>query len=238
VNDLDVETLSRRYGAMVLRRCHRLLGSQEEAEDACQDVFLRLMERRQRLNGVYPSSLLYRMATNLCLNRIRDQRRRPVTLDEQRLHRIAFAEDPGALGNARMLLDRLFDPLEFLARVIVQIPEPKRHLLFYCGHYANVVRGRRRKIAQASQQSVSSRNERQEDQPTVSPARKQALRRRWADLIRRVLELDPLLCPCGGTLRVVAFITEPRAITKILEHLKNKAHAGRAPPLPPTGLSV
>jgi hypothetical protein len=32
--------------------------------------------------------------------------------------------------------------LEFLARVITQIPEPRRHLLFYYGHYANVVRGR------------------------------------------------------------------------------------------------
>ena len=63
---------------------------------------------------------------------------------------------------------------------------------------------------------------------------KQALRRRWADLIRRVFELDPLLCPCGGTLRLVAFITEPRIIRKILEHLNNKANGRRAPPLSPT----
>jgi hypothetical protein len=32
----------------------------------------------------------------------------------------------------------------------------------------------------------------------------------------------------------VAFITEPRVIRKILEHMKNKANAGRAPPHPPT----
>jgi hypothetical protein len=37
------------------------------------------------------------------------------------------------------------DTLEFLARVIAQIPEPRRHLVFYYGHYAHVVRGRRRK---------------------------------------------------------------------------------------------
>ncbi len=35
------------------------------------------------------------------------------------------------------------DALEFLARVITQIPEPRRHLLFYYGHYSNVLRGRR-----------------------------------------------------------------------------------------------
>ena len=121
------------------------------------------------------------------------------------------------------------DALEFLARVITQIPEPRRHLLFYYGHYANVVRGRR-KISQLSDQVVSSPNQRQEDEPTLSPARKQALRRRWADLIRRVFELDPLLCPCGGQLRVIAFITEPRVIRKILEHLKNKSNGNRVPP--------
>jgi hypothetical protein len=122
------------------------------------------------------------------------------------------------------------DALEFLARVIIQIPEPRRHLLFYYGHYANVVRGRRRKIAQAAVNSGSSRNHQQEDEPAISPARKQALRRRWADLIRRVFELNPLLCSCGGTLRVVAFITEPRIIRKILDHLKKTANADRAPP--------
>ena len=121
------------------------------------------------------------------------------------------------------------DALEFLARVITQIPEPRRHLLFYYGHYANVVRGRR-KISQLSDQVVSSPNQRQEDEPTLSPARKQALRRRWADLIRRVFELDQLLCPCGGQLRVIAFITEPRVIRKILEHLKNKSNGNRVPP--------
>ena len=109
----------------------------------------------------------------------------------------------------RELFPRLetIDTLEFLARVITQIPEPNRHLLFYYGHYANVVRGRRR-ISEPPDDSVSSLNQPQEDEPTMSPTRKQALRRRWANLIRRVLELDPLLCPCGSSLRVVAFITD------------------------------
>jgi len=122
------------------------------------------------------------------------------------------------------------DVLEFLARVITQIPEPKRHLLFYYGHYANVVRGRRLKTRQPPDEVVSSLNAQREDEPTISPDQKQALRRRWANLIRRVLELDPLLCPCGGTLRVVAFLTEPRVIRKILEHLKKTANGDRAPP--------
>ena len=41
---VDVEALSRRYGPMVLRRCRRLLGDEDQALDACQDVFLRVLQ--------------------------------------------------------------------------------------------------------------------------------------------------------------------------------------------------
>ena len=93
---LDIEALSHQYGAMVLRRCRRLLGDEDEALDACQDVFVRVLERRERLDAAYPSSLLFRIATNVCLNRIRDRGRRPATRDEALLASIACAESPGA----------------------------------------------------------------------------------------------------------------------------------------------
>src|SRR5512140_2099465 len=92
---LDVEDLSRRYGPMVLRRCRQLLRDDDEALDACQDVFVRLLEHRGGLHDSYPSSLLYRIATNVCLNRIRDRRRQPETPDEALLFSIATAETPG-----------------------------------------------------------------------------------------------------------------------------------------------
>lgn len=105
---LDVEALCRQYGAMVLRRCRRLLGNEDEALDACQDVFVRVMTHRERLNAEYPSSLLYRMATNACLNRIRDRARRPSTPDEALLASIASSGAAGAASDARLLLDWLF----------------------------------------------------------------------------------------------------------------------------------
>lgn len=105
---LDVEALSLRYGAMVLRRCRRLLRDEDEALDACQDVFVRLLINRRRLEGTFPSSLLFRMATNVCLNRIRDRTRRPESPDEEALSAIASAEAPGGESEARMLLDWLF----------------------------------------------------------------------------------------------------------------------------------
>lgn len=105
---LDVEDLTRRYGPMVLRRCRQLLRDEDDAMDATQDVFVRLLERRDRLDVRYPSSLLYRIATNVCLNRIRERQRRPTTSDDELVSRIASAEDPGAAAEARTLLDRLF----------------------------------------------------------------------------------------------------------------------------------
>lgn len=93
---------------MVLRRCRRLLRDEDEALDACQDVFVRLIERRDRLDDEYPSSLLYRIATNVCLNRIRDRGRRPADADEALIASIAAAEAPGARSEARLLLGWLF----------------------------------------------------------------------------------------------------------------------------------
>jgi RNA polymerase sigma-70 factor (ECF subfamily) len=108
VTDEDIEALCQRYGPMVLRRCQQLLRDAEEARDASQDVFVRLIQHRTRLDDAYPSSLLYRMATNVCLNRIRERGRRPTPDADAELQTIACAEEPGGQSFARLLLDRLF----------------------------------------------------------------------------------------------------------------------------------
>jgi RNA polymerase sigma-70 factor (ECF subfamily) len=93
---------------MVIRRCTQLLRDEEQALDAAQDVFVRLMERRDRINDDYPSSLLYRMATNLCLNRIRDSKRRKTTTDQNLLEQIADWDDSEGRIAAGSVLERLF----------------------------------------------------------------------------------------------------------------------------------
>ena len=105
---MNVDQLYRRYGPMVIRRCTQLLRDEEQALDAAQDVFVRLMERRDRINDDYPSSLLYRMATNLCLNRIRDSKRRKTTTDQNLLEQIADWDDSEGRIAAGSVLERLF----------------------------------------------------------------------------------------------------------------------------------
>jgi RNA polymerase sigma factor (sigma-70 family) len=106
--DLDVEGLWTRYGGLVLRRCRQLLRDEEEALDVTQDVFVQLLRRRSHLEVRYPSSLLWKMATNLCLNRLRDRRGGPEPTDDATLVRLARLEDPSPAAEARFTLGRLF----------------------------------------------------------------------------------------------------------------------------------
>jgi RNA polymerase sigma-70 factor (ECF subfamily) len=76
--------------------------------DVCQDVFVRLIEHRDRLDARHPSSLLYMIATNLCLNRIRDRARHATPTDDAQLKQLASVEEPAGQSEARLLLDRLF----------------------------------------------------------------------------------------------------------------------------------
>ena len=54
-------------------------------------------------------------------------------------------------------------------------------------------------------------------------------------LIRRVYEVDPLLCRCGERMRVVGFITQAPVIRNILDHFGWRFDPlklpGRSPPL-------
>ena len=56
---------------------------------------------------------------------------------------------------------------------------------------------------------------------TQKPRSHDTSRIAWAKLMARVGEEFPLECPnCGGDIRLIAFITEPGAIRKILTHLR------------------
>lgn len=92
---------------MVLRRCRQLLGDPEAARDAMHDVFVEICRRHDTLVDAGLSSLMYRTATNVCLNRLRSQRRKPSEPGGDLLYQIAMV-DTGAEGvEARSILERL-----------------------------------------------------------------------------------------------------------------------------------
>jgi RNA polymerase sigma-70 factor, ECF subfamily len=57
---------------MLHRRCLQILGDEQEALDALQDLFLKLRDKLDTYRGEATlTTWLYRVATNHCLNRIR-----------------------------------------------------------------------------------------------------------------------------------------------------------------------
>ena len=116
-----------------------------------------------------------------------------------------------------------FEAREFLARLLQHIPAPRLHLVRYYGHYAGAARAKRRGEMSKTQSSP--------DAEEPSAAERKRLRRGWARMIRRIYEVDPLLCPCGGTMRILSFLTDPPVVRKILRHLESQSRERpRGPP--------
>jgi RNA polymerase sigma-70 factor (ECF subfamily) len=105
---VDVESLYRRYGPMVLRRCRHLLQEEQSALDAMQETFVKVLRYQKQLEERYPSGLLYRIATNTCLNMLRAKNRQPVSTDNGLLTFIASSDDTEKNVWVRDLLNRIF----------------------------------------------------------------------------------------------------------------------------------
>jgi RNA polymerase sigma-70 factor (ECF subfamily) len=112
----NLEALYRRYGPLVLRRCGQLLRDSAEAEDAMQEVFMQILRNPGLIEAEFPSSLLYKIATNACLNRLRGRARRAESRDEERLLAIASHDDVESRSAAGRLLDKIFNRLPDPAR--------------------------------------------------------------------------------------------------------------------------
>jgi len=73
------------------------------------DVFVEVLRRHKKLSLDSPSSFLYRTATNVCLNKLRSKRRKPMHFDNELLERIARAPEAEERAHARKWLERIFE---------------------------------------------------------------------------------------------------------------------------------
>jgi hypothetical protein len=128
------------------------------------------------------------------------------------------------------------DPLDWVHAICTQIPDKGQHLVRYYGAYANRVRRSYR--VQDALPLASALNEAAAIHPIPEEADSPYVinrRRSWARLLRKTLEIDPLLCPnCKIEMKVVSVIQVPRLIDRILKHLRSgRGHdpfEARAPP--------
>ncbi len=109
---LDIKAVYSTFGPMVLRRCRFLLKDEDLAFDAMQDVFVKLVERKEELSQVC-SSFLYKTATNVCLNRIRSEKvRQTYDFDEQLCEIAGYGSSHEEHTVTSMLLDSVFDSMK------------------------------------------------------------------------------------------------------------------------------
>ena len=87
----EIELIYKEYGAMVFGRCRQILKDEDRAYDALQDVFARLLTFRGDVE--FPSTFLYRTATNVCLNILRKEKNERSDLIDQEVYEIASQED-------------------------------------------------------------------------------------------------------------------------------------------------
>ena len=78
------ESLVKAYEGPIYNLAYRMLGNAEDAMDATQDTFLKAYSALPRFRGDASfSTWLYRIAKNVCLDRLRHRKRHPtVSLDD------------------------------------------------------------------------------------------------------------------------------------------------------------
>ncbi len=104
---IDIELYYHRYKTMIMNRCRTLVSDEQKAFDILQDTFVQLARHQGRLDDRAPVTLMYRIATNLCLNHLRKERRRRRLKETLCIDVIARDEESRVI--ARDLLSRLFE---------------------------------------------------------------------------------------------------------------------------------
>lgn len=99
----EVEAFYRLYGYAVHRRCCRLLRTSAAADDALQEVFVRVLRYGESFDRAEPLGWLYRIADHVCFDRLKRERREaPARSREQEAFLQTPSNEPGP--DARTLL--------------------------------------------------------------------------------------------------------------------------------------
>ena len=113
-----------------------------------------------------------------------------------------------------------------MARLAALVPRPRANLTRYHGVFAPNSRFSKAVVAGSSYPAQKKRKK-----PATSIPTESGLERNlptaplsWAERLKRVFAIDISICPrCGGTLRVIAEVTDPDVIQTILAHVKQRA---------------
>ena len=133
-----------------------------------------------------------------------------LSLDERGRILVALRHPYGSRTHA------VFTPRTLLERLCAMIPFPRRHLLTYHGVLAPASSWR---SEVAPEPPVGTRKGAVSPGSRVTDGGALDRRYRWAELMKRMFEVDVLVCECGAEREVLACITERGVARRILRHL-------------------
>ena len=125
----------------------------------------------------------------------------------------------------------VMSPLEFMQRLAALVPRPRLHLIRFHGVLAPNAKLRPLVVPQGPQVQEAASEAAAAAECEVESLQARPNRISWAQLLKRVFDIDMQRCPnCGaGELKIIAAILERPVIEKILTHL------GLDPQPPPRG---
>lgn len=109
----------RRYGPALLRKCERMLGNRDDAEDIVQGLFIDLLKKKRTDEGL---PYLYRAATNRCLNLIRNRKKQRALLEQ---NAVPIEMSP------RSRLEDTVVGFELLSRLVRKLDKKSSEILVY-----------------------------------------------------------------------------------------------------------
>ena len=123
------------------------------------------------------------------------------------------------------------DPLSLLCRLAASVPPPRLHTVRYSGVLAPASKLRSRIVPKPVTVPAN------DTETSVEPSPRRGSRYRpWAELLQRCFSIDVLSCPgCGGRMRLMALVTDPKSTRRFLRGLGEPTEAparepARGPP--------
>ena len=110
-----------------------------------------------------------------------------------------------------------------MQRLAALVPRPRLHLIRFHGVLAPNAKLRSQVVPVPSARTTAGEGD-------CTHAHSKPVRMTWAQLLKRVFDIDIERCACGGKLKLIAVIEEPAVIEKILKHIGLDP---RSPPIAP-----
>ncbi len=113
-----------RYGPVIFSRCRAILGNDEDAMDAMQETFARVIKHRAAFRAESsPLTWMYRISTNYCLNQLRNRSGRR---EKRHINRELLVGDGTTPPDAERA-----DDVRVIRRLLAETDEQTRAIVTY-----------------------------------------------------------------------------------------------------------